>query len=202
MGYGVYEDPFTAGRWAGYAVPAECDVADCHVKIDRGMGYRCETYQRYDLDLEDEDSPNYDPEYDGEEVEGCNLHFCSAHLDHDIHGDDVVPKPDSLEWRRWQLHHESWAEWREHNPDIVEEIISELCGGDSSKERTLLLGITESDDGPVIGNSMILNADEDLRSWLAAGWTVAEVHMPPFGDPRTDAIVQLVRDQWAELHET
>ncbi len=107
MGYAVYEDRWNPGRWAGYAVPAECDWPGCEVRINRGMGYQCETH--------------IDPATDGEEdTEGCYMYFCSDHLYED-HPDTIEPKDDSVEWKWWLLVAPSWAEWRNENPDTVAE---------------------------------------------------------------------------------
>jgi Fe-S cluster biosynthesis and repair protein YggX len=125
MGYAVYEDPeFPTFRWAGYGVPGECDISDCHVKIDRGMGYRCESYW-VEEEILDEDGEVDD--FREIEKEGCKLHFCEGHQDHNDHGDDVQPKPDTLEWRRWQLLAPSWGKWREENPATVKAIEEEIA---------------------------------------------------------------------------
>lgn len=117
MGYAVYEDhPAQAlgvERWAGYGVPAVCDVEDCGVEINRGMGYRCEEWV----------SCIYDPETEEEvelEMEGCDLSFCIDHQGHPRHGDNVTPKPDTPAWQGFMLLHDSWANWRTENPEKVE----------------------------------------------------------------------------------
>lgn len=108
-------------RDIGYGVPAVCDHPDCNAEIDRGLAYRCGEI-------------NSD--------EGCGLYFCRDHLDYkDIENDnDVVllcercrsdepefePKPDTVEWIRWKLTHESWAQWREENPDQVSNMRERL----------------------------------------------------------------------------
>jgi len=112
MGYAVYEDSAARDhgvvRWAGYGVPAVCDIANCSEEIDRGMGYRCDDYVTYD----DEDQEV--------EHEGCELHFCSEHEDHVIwKHDDVTPKPDTAEWVEHLLTDESWQPWRDENPRRV-----------------------------------------------------------------------------------
>jgi hypothetical protein len=186
MGYGVYED---GNRWAGYMVPAECDMPDCHESIDRGLYFKCETHEIWD---DEADEPI--------ELEGCGLFFCSAHLIEESGHEKATPKPDALEWRRWQLYHESWDEWRQHNPDIVKQIISELNGGDASKERTLLLSVTHEDGFSDVVDAVLDDGDK-LQTLLLAGWVVAETHMPPADDPRFDDLVELVKQQWRELHE-
>lgn len=111
MGYGVYEDrparDLGVERWAGYGVPAECDMPDCEVAIDRGVGYRCERYWA------DEEGGVWT----GDEREGCQMHFCGEHLPHSEHGDDIVPKPDTEEWNHHILTDDSWREWRDANPE-------------------------------------------------------------------------------------
>ena len=112
MGYQVYEDraarDLGVERWAGYGVPAVCDFPTCDAAIDRGMGYRCEDLWALESGV-----------LVRRKDEGCGLHFCGEHLDHNVHGDDVVPKPDTAEWVGWILADESWAEWRGRNPDRV-----------------------------------------------------------------------------------
>ncbi len=108
MGYAVYENH---GRWAGYGVPAKCDVADCNEDIDRGLGYRCDDFYEYTYDEDDNEHEV--------EREGCGLFFCGHHLHHPDHGDDVVPKPDTLEWEAHMLTDESWEQWRDENPAKV-----------------------------------------------------------------------------------
>lgn len=113
MGYGVYEDRHAryhgVERWAGYGVPGECDMPDCRTEINRGMGYRCESYWKIEEDEDGDDTES--------EVGGCQLHFCGEHLPHTEHGDDITPKPDTEEWVRHMMTDESWQEWRESNPE-------------------------------------------------------------------------------------
>lgn len=118
MGYTVYRDIEGHDRWAGYAVPAECDMPGCEVTIDRGLGYKCQDGHAeepdHDLDLDGKLLAQGDPEF---EDYGCGLYFCTEHLyDTDSH-DGVEPKPDSVEWVRWMLEHESWQQWRDENPE-------------------------------------------------------------------------------------
>jgi hypothetical protein len=119
MGYAVYEDPYSYGRWAGYGVPAECDVADCHTRIDRGMGYRCETYYAEEEVL---DADGEVVDLTEVEEEGCYLHFCEKHEDHVSNNHDKVePKPYVAP---------SWQKWREDNPHIVKTIAAEIEAAD------------------------------------------------------------------------
>jgi hypothetical protein len=120
MGYAVYEDcdALNAGvvRWAGYGVPAVCDHPGCSKEINRGLDYKCE--RRY---VEDDDG-------DEIEVEGCGLYFCVDHSEGacpDVH-DTYAPKPDTAEWERWMLTDESWATWRQENPELVGEMQQRL----------------------------------------------------------------------------
>jgi len=130
MGYAVYEDRAArdrgVDRWAGYGVPAVCDFADCTELIARGMGFRCEEYTtwRYattdgeELTAEEfEDRGEASDQEIEEQQEGCGLHFCGAHSDHETHGDSVTPKPDVPEWEQHMLTDDSWAPWRAANPD-------------------------------------------------------------------------------------
>lgn len=114
MGYAVYRDPEDSSRWAGYGVPAECDMPDCTTRIDRGMGYRCEEGHADEDADEGLTEAEADPEF---EDFGCGLHFCEKHLyDAESH-EGVDPKPDSIEWLRHMLTDDSWADWRRENPD-------------------------------------------------------------------------------------
>lgn len=116
MGYGCYEK---GGRDQGYNVPAQCDHPGCDKEIDRGMAYAC----------------------GGDPMENCGLFFCHDHKRHDVDSEAEYtdetrhqfgvcehcangeqpfdPKPDIEYWRAWKMNHESWAQWREDNPDFV-----------------------------------------------------------------------------------
>lgn len=119
MGYAVYQDPNTK-RWAGYGVPAPCDMPGCEAEIDRGMAWKCETVHGYKYLLNGvEVGP--DEEWDEEierEEEGCQLFFCAVHEEHRLH-QDAQPKGDSLEWEAHMLADESWEQWRTENPKEV-----------------------------------------------------------------------------------
>ncbi|MBC9927198.1 hypothetical protein [Leucobacter sp. cx-169] len=120
MGYATYEDrpagKLGVERWAGYAVPAVCDVPSCENVINRGMDYRCEEFVTYG----EEDPVTF------EEPEivrpGCQLHFCDAHQEHSVHGDGVTPKPDTDEWVRYLLSDPEASVWRYENPDRVAKL--------------------------------------------------------------------------------
>lgn len=130
MGYQVYRDPADPSRWAGYGVPALCDWITCSEEIDRGMGYRCEQHGRYALMIDGEeisyDAWDDNPEADEEwvESEGCEMHFCSDHLeDTDNHDEEhTIFKPDTPEWENHILTDESWETWRVENPEKVTEM--------------------------------------------------------------------------------
>jgi len=125
MGYSVYEDyaarSLGVTRWAGYGVPAECDMPDCSKKIDRGLAYKCENAVELEEVLD-----AYGDVVDEIEVEteGCGLFFCGDHeYDHMRHlMPDVVPKPDSLEWVHHLLNNDSWELWRIENPQEVKRL--------------------------------------------------------------------------------
>lgn len=103
-------------RWErdiGYGVPAVCDHPNCNEEIDRGLAYVC----------------GGDP-YGGEE--GCGLYFCYAHLlmsvkapqqcDRCAEGDEPYKsKPDVQQWIDYKLTDESWADWRNENPEFVKQ---------------------------------------------------------------------------------
>lgn len=102
MGYAVYEDwdarDRGVTRWAGYGVPAICDMPGCDEEIDRGLGCKCER---------------------------CGLFFCGEHLYltcPDTHN-GLTPKPDTAEWERHMLTDESWQQWRDENPGLVDALL-------------------------------------------------------------------------------
>lgn len=111
MGYAVYEDHdarnYGVVRWAGYGVPAICDLADCTTKINRGLDYKCDTIYAYDETAEVET-----------EEEECGLFFCARHQEHSTH-ETAQPKPDTSEWISHILEDESWQAWRAQNPEFV-----------------------------------------------------------------------------------
>lgn len=127
MGYAVYEDPEGHDRWAGYGVPAECDWTDCHAKIDRGIGCKCEDHGDYHLFLNGEEvaydryGDDPDAEEDWVEEPGCGLYFCEEHRTptglHDA--EHTAVKPDTPEWVQHMLTDDSWAEWRAEHPELV-----------------------------------------------------------------------------------
>jgi len=114
-------------RWKrdiGYGVPATCDHPFCHEKIDRGLSYVCCASEPY-----------------GGET-GCGRYFCSEHRnqswtmdDEEICGHDDIPddyiSPDVGEWIKHKLTDESWQQWRDENPDEVQN----LLWGDSAPRR-------------------------------------------------------------------
>ena len=104
-------------RDIGYGVPAICDHPDCAIVINRGLSFVC----------------GGEP-YGGEH--GCGLYFCDQHLQHKdqekedgcwpqlcekccVEADPFEPKPDTQEWREWKSADESWAKWREENPELA-----------------------------------------------------------------------------------
>lgn len=118
MGWSIGFD----GNWnrdIGYGVPCVCDHPDCKAEIDRGLSHVCGS----------------DP-YGGEF--GCGLYFCGTHLYFRENDDEearpiqvcdrcydgkeaFAPKPDVPEWTHWKMTDESWAKWREDNPEIVRD---------------------------------------------------------------------------------
>lgn len=102
-------------RDIGYGVPAICDRPRCGEAIDRGLSYVCGS----------------EP-YGGEH--GCGLYFCGSHLTGSRKSGDrhvyicgrcdkgrapYEPTPDTREWIDWKLTDESWATWRNENPEAV-----------------------------------------------------------------------------------
>lgn len=120
MSFSAYEDQSAARhgitRWAGYAVPATCDAAECVQQIRRGMDEKCgEPF-----------TDNQGRHVDGECM-GCGLFFCGAHRfgNHET----AAPTLDSDEWKAHQLSCETWSRWRESHPELVAELQVELQGG-------------------------------------------------------------------------
>lgn len=109
-------------RDIGYGVPAICDHPDCTKQIDRGLGYVC----------------GGEP-YGGDE--GCGLFFCGEHAlarkglcERCRKGEDPFDaKPDTPEWIRWKLTHESWQQWRDENPSEVMRLQASLRSPTSDK---------------------------------------------------------------------
>ena len=109
MSWAVGFDPMW-NRDIGYGVPSICDHPECSEKIHRGLGHVCGS----------------DP-YGGET--GCGLFFCDRHMSYlglcERCLDSLSPfepKPDTIEWIKWKLTHESWARWRSENPDEVKRL--------------------------------------------------------------------------------
>lgn len=116
MGWSIgYDEQWK--RDVGYGVPAHCDQPDCIEEIDRGISHVCGG-QIFGGDT------------------GCGLYFCGKHL----HGANqrcercakrrkpFAPKPDHPDWMRWKLDDESWAIWREENPEAV-AVMRKVLGG-------------------------------------------------------------------------
>lgn len=111
MGWSVGEGK--DGRDIGYGVPALCDRPACNKRIDRGLSYVCGMINT-----------------DGED-RGCGLHFCTDHLGFSPKYGQLCErcyprmrnpfdrKPDLPEWSEHKLTDESWALWREENPEEV-----------------------------------------------------------------------------------
>lgn len=111
MGWSIGFDS-TWSRDIGYGVPAICDHPDCNAEIDRGLAHVCCDQEPYGGDR------------------GCGLYFCEEHQhcteEHSqlcarcLRGNPPFsPKPDTLEWINHKLTDESWAKWREQNPEFV-----------------------------------------------------------------------------------
>lgn len=122
MGWAVGYDS-SWHRDIGYGVPAICDRPKCGEKIDRGLSYVCGS----------------EP-FGGER--GCGLYFCGKHMTgRRKDGDRWVevcgrcdkgrppyePTPDTAEWLNWKLADESWQQWRDENPEAVEQARAQLA---------------------------------------------------------------------------
>ncbi len=129
MGYQVYK---VGKRWGGYGVPAVCEYPTCSEEIDRGMAYACGGEPFSEL--------------------GCDRYFCGKHKDYKhwnrdkgiwcrhrndcecelvelcercAKGKAPFPyKPETKEWVEFLLKDESWAEWRNKNPEEVKSLIT------------------------------------------------------------------------------
>lgn len=102
----------------GYGVPAICDHPACNTEINRGLSYLCG------------DNPT------GQGEHGCSLHFCTEHITLTETEEGHVqlcecclndkpefePKPDTAEWISWKLTDDSWQQWREENPEEVQQM--------------------------------------------------------------------------------
>lgn len=129
MGWAVGRDS-DRRRHIGYGVPATCDHPGCPEGIDRGMAYRCGEY--------------------GED-DGCGLYFCDEHRtwayindgedDHPTRQgeycercvgfdpedgstwlDPFEPSPDTREWAEHVLTDDSWAQWRDEEPEWADRM--------------------------------------------------------------------------------
>jgi hypothetical protein len=105
MGYSYGQN--NNGRDIGYAVPAKCDHPRCNEDIDRGMSYKCETFDKNDNE------------------KGCGLFFCGNHGGGYLckrcqsYKSPYKEKPDTLMWIAHKLMDESWEKWRDDNPATV-----------------------------------------------------------------------------------
>lgn len=118
MGWSIGEHN---GRDIGYGVPAKCDHPGCDEDIHRGLAYVCGG-EPYGGDF------------------GCGLFFCEKHLY--ISGrrkkfkplcircsagrPPFDPTPDTDEWVKHKLIHESWAHWRLENAAEVADMMTRL----------------------------------------------------------------------------
>lgn len=115
-------------RDIGYGVPSLCDHPGCGAPIDRGLSYVCG-----------------DDAYGGDH--GCGLFFCPKHLEYTEVEDGCCPQlcavcrepgdntpfektPDTPEWIKWKLEHESWQQWRAENPAEVAALSSRSNSGE------------------------------------------------------------------------
>lgn len=99
-------------RDIGYGVPACCDHPQCLEPIDRGLSYVC----------------GGEP-YGGDR--GCGLYFCGNHRQFFERLPELCercgprkkkpfkPSDDVPEWIHHKLTHESWAQWRNENREVV-----------------------------------------------------------------------------------
>ena len=117
MGWSIGFDR-TWNRDIGYGVPATCDYPACGDAIDRGLAYVCGGEPR-----------------GGEH--GCGLYFCGQHqvgrgqlCERCEEGKPPFEAtPDTREWIQWKLTDESWAQWRDENPEQVSAMKAALDMG-------------------------------------------------------------------------
>lgn len=131
MGWSIGFDT-SWNRDVGYGVPAFCDHPKCKAEIDRGLSYVC----------------GGEP-FGGEH--GCGLYFCGKHRyfryarsNHNRcsrctnYRPPFTPKPDHPRWIQHKLTDESWAAWREENPEEVAKMKEMVAEPASQPEaRTL-----------------------------------------------------------------
>jgi hypothetical protein len=96
MGYSVY---WANGRWQGYGVPAYCDYPGCKEKIDRGMGWQHKEEKEFS-----------DP----------YTFCCSKHCHEPLESFYVDTEIEHPEWLKHILTDDSWKQWRDEKPEIVE----------------------------------------------------------------------------------
>lgn len=125
MGWSIGFD----SRWnrdIGYGVPATCDFPGCGADIDRGLAFVC----------------GGEP-YGGER--GCGLFFCGEHMfvgshrqqcDRCAYGKPPFDAtPDTREWVEWKLTDESWAAWRDENPEAVKAMTAAVPAPDAPRSE-------------------------------------------------------------------
>lgn len=114
MGWSIgFDDKWN--RDIGYGVPAYCDHPKCMKDIDRGLSYVC----------------GGEP-YGGDR--GCGLYFCGEHLFYYARLPQLcercaprikkpfTPKLEHWQWVKWKLADESWKQWRDENPQAVNDM--------------------------------------------------------------------------------
>lgn len=130
MGYQVYK---VGKRWGGYGVPTVCEYPDCNEEIDRGMSFACggEPFSEYGCDRYFCGKHRIYTYFDPEEEDGRCHHEedCECETrevcERCAKGEESFPyKPETKEWIEHLLTDESWQEWRNNNPDEVEELKS------------------------------------------------------------------------------
>ncbi|AII28223.1 hypothetical protein VC74_gp47 [Mycobacterium phage Sparky] len=137
MGWSIGYDPQT-NRDIGYGVPAWCDHPDCDTKIDRGLSYVCggaayggdhgcgryfcEAHLGFAYDADGDDLVDADGECLPQMCKPC----CTSHEHPDNPVQPFPPKSDHPEWINHKLTDPSWQQWRDENPDEVEELKGRL----------------------------------------------------------------------------
>lgn len=122
MSWAVGED-LARKRHIGYGVPAICDHPGCDEQIDRGLEHRCGDLHEehgcalyfcgYHLYYVFDDEGDDHPDYTGSYCERC----CDLTRDDVPYAEPYEPTPDTVEWASHVLNDESWAQFREEEPE-------------------------------------------------------------------------------------
>lgn len=131
MGYAIY----TVGkRWGGYGVPATCEYPTCRRVINRGMSFACggKPFSERGCDRYFCEKHKYWATFNLETGKKCrHKNDCECEVADVCERcrDGKSPFPYKAERKKWVKHllkDESWAEWRDKNPEEVESLTNQL----------------------------------------------------------------------------